>query len=91
MLAFVSGNSQPILTERKAVLLWRRLVACKARYVNAFSCTASLCPATACSTPEEEEEEEAEITSFCQPTRLITCANYDNHVQIFMKSRQSTT
>ena len=27
-------------------------------------------------------------TSFCQPTRLITCANYGNHVQIFMKSSQ---
>ena len=23
---------------------------------------------------EEEEEEEEEYTSFCQPTRLITCA-----------------
>ena len=32
-----------------------------------------------------------DFTSFCQPTRLITCANYGNHVQIFMKSRQSMT
>ena len=31
------------------------------------------------------------FTSFCQPTRPITCANYGNHVQIFTKSRQSMT
>ena len=31
--------------------------------------------------------------SFCQPTslRLITCAKYGNHVQIFINSRQSLT
>ena len=31
------------------------------------------------------------FTSFCQPTMPITCANHGNHVQTFMKPRQSTT
>ena len=36
------------------------------------------------------KKERKKNTSFCQPTRLITCLNYGNHVQVFMKLRQST-
>ena len=32
-----------------------------------------------------------DFTSFCQPTQPIACANHANHVQVIMKSRQSTT
>ena len=59
----------------------------------AVLCCAVLCHAVLCC--DEEEEDFYKLlpifTSFCQPTRLITCANYGNHVQIFMKSIQSMT
>ena len=32
-----------------------------------------------------KKKKKKNFTSFCQPTRPITCANYGNHVQIFMK------
>ena len=38
-------------------------------------------------TPSKKKD----FTSFCQPTQPIACANHGNHVQIIMKSRQSTT
>ena len=38
-----------------------------------------------------QKKKKKNFTSFCQPTRPITCANYGNHVQIFIKSRQSMT
>ena len=37
------------------------------------------------------KKKQKHFTGFCQPTRPITCANHGNHVQHFMKSRQSTT
>ena len=33
-----------------------------------------------------QKKKKKNFTSFCQPTRLITCANYGNYVQIFIKS-----
>jgi len=40
---------------------------------------------------EQFLKKKKDFTSFCQPTQPIACANYGNHVQIIMKSRQSTT
>ena len=37
------------------------------------------------------KKKKKDFTSFCQPTQPIACANHGNHVQIIMKSRQSTT
>ena len=37
------------------------------------------------------KKKKKDFTRFCQPTQPITCASYGNHVQINMKSRQSTT
>ena len=31
-----------------------------------------------------QKKKKKDFTSFCQPTRLITCANYGNHVQYVM-------
>jgi len=37
------------------------------------------------------KKKKKDFTSFCQPTQPIACAKHGNHVQIIMKSRQSTT
>ena len=35
--------------------------------------------------PLLQKKKKNNFTWVCQPTRLITCANYGNHVQVFMK------
>ncbi len=40
---------------------------------------------------QEKKKKKKDFTSFCQPTQPIACANYGNHAQIIMKSKQSTT
>ena len=44
-----------------------------------------------CSRRRMMMKKKKDFTSFCQPTQPIACANHGNHVQIIMKSRQSTT
>ena len=44
-----------------------------------------------CIVKKKKKKKKKDFTRFCQPTQPITCANHGTHVQILMKSRQSTT
>ena len=70
------GVASPAL-KVKYVLLNRAMSACRALLPGSDS--------------RQCAKKKKHFTSFCQPTRPITCANYGNHVQIFIKSRQSMT